>query len=137
MARGGRRKGEPGKAYPQRSDLTADKKPLAPMKIPGQGYGEQAQQVAAQEAVPMAASPLERLANYTGPGPDAAPTLLSGETERPHEPLTAGLPIGPGAGPGPGTGGPRIDRPGVDDLRAMYAAFPYEGIARLLRWAEK
>jgi hypothetical protein len=28
-------------------------------------------------------------------------------------------------------------KPGVDDLRAVYQVFPYEGIRRLLEWAER
>lgn len=121
MARGGRKK--------------------APIKIPGQEYGAQAEQVRSQQAVPVAPPPsaapvqtsLETLL-AGAPRPSDAPTLLDGESERPHEPITAGLPSGPGPGPEalmtPGVFLNR--RPGTDELEALFAVFPFEGIRRIL-----
>ena len=99
---------------PNRSDLT--KAPV--VRIPGQGYGEQAQQVVAQQAIPSGlpqpAQPQQ--ASPPTPTPASSPgvggiqsvlgTPLAGAngsltrpTERPNEPVTTGLPQGPGAGP--------------------------------------
>lgn len=83
------------------------KRPMPPTAPTGQPYGDRGEQIAAQQAVPM------------GPPPDAAgppaarqamdpmaaaqamtmPTPISAPSERPNEPITAGLPIGPGLGP--------------------------------------
>lgn len=74
----------------------------------GQGYGEQSAMMDAQRAMPVA-SP-------TAPGPPPGPPDLGGAlggggvppgswgdfsrpTERPNEPITHGLPSGPGGGP--------------------------------------
>lgn len=108
MPRGGKRNGAPGVAYPRRSDLNAVK-PLPPTAAPGQGYGMAGQQLAAQAAVPMAPPASPQAAPAAGPAPSAGPVPgavpFDRGTERPGEPVTAGLPIGPGPGPQPGFGG--------------------------------
>ena len=98
--------------------------PEAPTALPNQTYGAAGQQIAAQRALPMAGTPTVQPAQAPGapassapqapqgaPGPqdllaqtlahngpgDAA--LLSAPTARPNEPVTHGLPGGPGAGP--------------------------------------
>ena len=76
-----------------------------------QAYGEAGQQIAAQQAIPLPQ------VNSPAPGPpQAAPqgrmdpmaaamayepgiTPLGAGTQRPHEPVTAGLSTGPGPGP--------------------------------------
>lgn len=76
MPRGGRRRGTPGKAYANRTDM-------------GVNYNMQ------QAATPAAGGvPAPRLPVY----PEDTPMLLQ-ETQRPDEPITAGLPSGPGVGP--------------------------------------
>lgn len=85
--RGGKRSGNPGTAYPNRTDLAADRQPIAAPQ--GQEYGERGRQEAAQQQVPL---------------PDIAAMAaslpgLTDPTQRPAEPLTAGAPIGPGPGP--------------------------------------
>lgn len=141
MARGGRRKGTAGKAYGQRTDLNG---PAAkPMAVPGQQYGEQGKQIAAQKAMPMGTpdvpGPGGPLAGYSGPMPNDLPSLLGAESNRPDIPLTAGLTGGPGPGPealDPLTG--RLaPRPGFDDLEAVYQAFPYPGIRALIQWSKR
>lgn len=131
MARGGRRKGQPGKAYGNRTDLNGTKAPIA--RIPGQEYGAQAEQVRSQQQIPMGQPDLATMLAGS-PTPDQAPSLLSAPSARPAEPLTAGLPSGPGPGPealaSPSMFGQR--RPGVEELEALYQVFPYEGIRRLL-----
>jgi hypothetical protein len=97
---------------PNRADLT---RPTA-TTVPGQGYGEAAQQRSAMQAIPL---PAPRLSpgggsslSPTGPSPlGSQPSAVAGApmvgangpltrpTERPNEPVTHGLPVGPGAGP--------------------------------------
>jgi hypothetical protein len=103
MARGGRRAGKPGTKYTNRSDLQGAQLPVsAPTGLP---YGDRAKLVQAQRAVPMgtpgspppgAGTPPSQ-PPAAGPAPGSLP--FTGPTERPNEPVTAGLPIGPGAGP--------------------------------------
>lgn len=91
MARGGRRQGAPGKTYGNRTDMQMGARQAPVMRVPGQAYGEQAEQVRAQQAIPMAPQPPIR--------PPAAPTQpvpLNAPTQRLNEPLTAGVDIGAG-----------------------------------------
>lgn len=114
-ARGGARAGQPGKSYPNRTDMAQ-----APRAAPSKTYGEGAASLRAQEAVPLP---------QTAPIPVPGERPLSRPTERPAEPLTSGLPIGPGAGPSASM--PAVD-PVVEYLRAAYRAFPNEAIGALL-----
>ena len=82
MPRGGPRSGRPGAQYPNRSDLQSAPR-LAPQANVGQPYGTAKAQLDAQAEVPMGAPPI----------PLAAPT------QRPGEPVTSGLSLGPGPGP--------------------------------------
>lgn len=93
---------------PNRSDLT---RPAPITTVPGQGYGEQAQQRAAQQVIPMGAQPVATGGGGAGAPPQTpsaapAPQMplpgvkpFTRPTERPNEPVTHGLPVGPGAGP--------------------------------------
>lgn len=125
MPRGGRRKGAVGKTYGNRTDLNGPKPPGMPLPVqaaPGQPYGARKQQEDAQRALPMASGqPL--------PSPTQVPSLAD-PTTRPSEPITAGLPMGLGAGPEALTG------LGGDDLavqlRAVYSAFPSEELREVL-----
>lgn len=111
--KGGPVQGQVGKAYSNRTDLTK----AEPVSIaPGQEYGQRSQQQAAQRTVPLAPPP--PAAPLTGgapsaPSPQAPPQMASGPapaggpglvpflhpTNRPNEPVTAGLATGPGPGP--------------------------------------
>jgi len=102
--RGGARQGTPGTAYGNRTDLNMPKS-----TVPNQEYGKAAMQERAQQAVPMGASPnaATQVAQNI-PQPTPAPQALqatpgslafTGPTERPNEPIQAGLPSGPGPGP--------------------------------------
>jgi hypothetical protein len=84
MPSGGPRQGTPGKAYPNRTDMQM------PKVVPGQQYGQAAMQAQAQQMMPMAAP--------AAVPPGSLPPL-AGPTRRPNEPVTAGLPSGPGPGP--------------------------------------
>lgn len=101
---GGARQGNPGKPYPNRSDLRTQKISVPPSAEYGQG--ERLRR--AQQAVPMAGPPAAPAASQAGGGPaPQGPTgPMAGElgdftrpTERPGEPLTTGIASGPGAGP--------------------------------------
>ena len=102
MARGGRRAGAKGGNYPNRSDLRT---PPEPTGLP---YGDRAKLNAARAAVPMGPPPAAAAPSGGGAGlpPQAAPAGPSpGDlpflhpTQRPNEPVTAGIPQGPGPGP--------------------------------------
>lgn len=99
---------------PNRADLT---RPTA-TTVPGQGYGEAAQQRAAQQQIPMGPPPVGGGGPVGPPGqaPAAPPQMqdvlaaaqahngpgnapFTRPTERPNEPVTSGLPAGPGPGP--------------------------------------
>ena len=121
---GGARQGTPGTAYPQRTDLQSAE-PVTVAK--SQNYGERAQQQAAQRAVPIAGPQAAQSAAQAAPqaSPSAPPTQpptppaqsfppappqgpgvlpWMHPTARPNEPVTAGLPTGPGPGPESMTG---------------------------------
>lgn len=58
----------------------------APMQLPNAAYGEQQQFQDIQGGAPMAAGPMV-----------PPPTSLTAPSQAPMEPLTAGIPMGPGA----------------------------------------
>jgi hypothetical protein len=118
---------------PNRSDLIGAR-PLPNTTATGQPYGAAGEQRAAQGQIPMAPTPIS-----TGPAPAANPSAvpqpapspndvlaqaqahngpgdippLDRPTERPNEPVTHGLPMGPGAGPEALTGIGAVAREGV------------------------
>ena len=103
MARGGRREGTPGTIYGQRTDLNASRSldtgytpPAQPSPGGSTGTG------------PPGESP--------GIHPDQV-TPLFAPSDRPTEPVTAGLPYGAGPGPAGPTANP--------DLLAMKRYLPY------------
>lgn len=129
MARGGRRNGQAGKAYPQRTDLNGAPRvatPTIPNVAPANQYGEATKLQAAQQAVPMGPPPSAPNPPAGGPGGGAAesPQLLAGglgdfarPTERPNEPVTHGINSGPGPGLTPAATVPTT----VSDLLGMLA----------------
>ena len=82
MPRGGKRQGNPGTGYSNRTDLMNN----YDQTQPAAGGTAQPQ---SQQPVQMPAGPLV--------GADEVPNLHD-PSNRPSEPVTAGLPIGPGAG---------------------------------------
>lgn len=143
MPRGGRRTGTPGKAYSNRTDLNGPKPPM--MVASGQQYGMRKQQMDAQRAMPVAAPPGPAVAPPAGavggasgpamsPGPAPGQVVpLDAPTMRPGEPVTAGLPVGPGAGlevnPFANVGS---EDDAVLAIRAAYAAYPSEALRAVL-----
>ena len=79
MARGGRRQGQPGQSYQNRTDLNVDRAPMP---------GSSADNVSASGNPPVGPPALS---------PDSIPNLEE-PTQFPDEPVTAGLPFGPGPG---------------------------------------
>lgn len=134
---GGRREGTPGRAYTNRSDLNQNRQPVT--AAPNQPYGVRGAQEAAQRAVPLPAPPPVQapppLASGPAPGSFGA---LNRPTELPDEPLTAGLPIGAGAGPEALAGMAALSRSDelVARLRGLYQAYPSDDLERLLSYAE-
>ena len=115
--KGGPRNGKVGQMYGNRTDLNTS---LPVTTVPGQGYGEAAQQRAAQQAIPMGSTPVP---GATAPAPAASqqmpqqmpqatmsdqmaatPQAYPGDlpflhpTMYPNEPITAGIDSGPGPG---------------------------------------
>ncbi len=76
----------------------------------------------ALEALPMQQAP---------PVMPGARGPLTRPTERPNEPITAGL----STGPGPGPSGLRLSEP--DQIRAIYRAHPSEGLRRLVEYLDR
>ena len=112
-----------------RTDLIA---PAAqPIRVAqDQPYGEAGQQRDSERVVPLPASPtaaptditptLRMLTPSRGvPAPGSLPFL--GPTDRPNEPVTAGLPFGAGAGP---------EAMGIPSLVAPPAASTFKGLAQ-------
>lgn len=128
--RGGPRTGTPGKAYPQRTDL---QQPVR--TAPSQTYGDAAAQAQAQRAVPL---PQQPGPPAVGPMPQGGPQAAAAQppldpfhrpSDRPGEPLTAGMATGPG--PGPSAAQPVLD-PVAETLRRAYQAMPSPQLAALL-----
>lgn len=115
MPRGGKRQGTQGRAYSNRTDLTSN-------------YGPNGNAATGGMEAPREQTPL------MGPaiGAEQIPNL-SDPSMRPNEPVTAGLPVGPGAGPealGP------MPPPPTDPVRqvilAMMQVAPNPDLARVL-----
>lgn len=114
MPRGGRRQGTPGKAYANRTDLTSQ---YGPGSAAAGGMEPSPQQQ------PLMPPPVTA---------DMVPNLAD-PTQRPNEPVTAGLSVGPG--PGPEALGPMPPAP-MDPVRmavqAMMLVAPNPDLVRVL-----
>ena len=110
MPRGGKRSGAPGKAYSNRSDLNGPQ-PIGNFAKSGP-YGTGVSLTDAQKALPVAGAPMPQqgapqVLQPGGPPADQGPPgplpgsfgAFNRPTERPYEPITHGLPTGPGGGP--------------------------------------
>lgn len=111
--------------YPNRTDLQNPAKKIARQAAKGQQYGQASQQMAAQRAVPMAASPA-----------DAAPTpqrfrptpgglgALDRPSERPNDPLAPMYQNTPLMF--------NTSDPVIDEISMLYAQYPNDDLAALL-----
>lgn len=127
MPRGGRRAGRSGKAYQNRTDLnpsaqaaqvTRAPRIRAPQGVPTQGLQQTPQ--AATAAPPVQPQAL---------GPAAGASPFDRPTERPEEPLTEGLAIGPGRGP------EVLSQPtstASQELRALFLRYPLPELRELI-----
>lgn len=135
--RGGRRTGTPGKNYAQRGDLNQNR--TLPVSAPsGLGYGERKALEDQQRAMPAPAAtpvgsvpPTAALTSGRAPLP---PGFFTETTQRPDEPLTAGINLG--AGPGSEVLMPVVD-PVTEELRALYRAMPNEDLRELIEDREQ
>lgn len=103
----------------------------------GQPYGTGAQQERALSVVPLSGKqPSPSAMQQTQPGiqPGQIPSL-DDPTARPDEPITAGLPIGPGEGPSALGIAPQAPVE-LRILRQMYARSGNEDVRRLIEWTE-
>ncbi len=114
-----------------------------PISMPhNQEYGVAKAQAESQRIQPIAGKP-------EGPKPSGTPTptvnpglqpgqvpTLDDPSARPDEPLTAGLPIGPGPGPSSlstASFGPTE----LSVLRGIYLQYPNEDLRRMIEWTEQ
>lgn len=124
---GGRRQGAPGKAYSNRTDLNQ------PVQVAsGQPYGARQEQVAAQKAVPLPAAPPVPASPPPGPAPGSF-GAFDRPTERPNEPITAGMAMGPGPGPEVLRGAINPAGDVEAQLLALYRQSPNNDLLRLIR----
>jgi len=114
MPRGGRRQGIPGKGYSNRTDLSTNYEP-------GNAAAAGIKPQADAQPFPMPAIGADQVPNIYDP------------TNRPNEPVTAGLSLGPG--PGPEALGPMPPDP-MDPVRqavqAMLLVSPNPDLIRVL-----
>lgn len=103
MPRGGyRRPSQPAPVSgPGKLSRRTDGGPMQGPKVaPGGKYGERKAAMEQQSAAPMAGSQAPNKISMPAPRPAMGPIVpLTAPTQRPDEPITAGSPFGPGAGP--------------------------------------
>lgn len=125
MPPGGPRSGVPGAQYANRSDLQNGPRTAGQEDTYGDGTRR-----AAVKAAPDS-PPMGNLLRGGGIPPGKL-TPLDAPTMRPHEPVTAGVPAGAGAGPEVMQQGPTVDQQ-LWELRSLAARFPeYTDLARVL-----
>ena len=112
--RGGSREGQVGKAYGNRVDLNGGSATPGDVDIRPYGGGEPSlPSPPTATSGPSAAGAAQAPAAVPPPGPlPGSLTALDAPSERPDEPITAGLPMGAGPGPealGMRPGGPTLD----------------------------
>jgi hypothetical protein len=125
--RGGPRQGTPGTAYANRTDLQGNGQGRQPVSVPtGLPYGERQQLQQSQQAVPMA-----------GAAPQLPPAPFNRPTDLPDQPVTHGLPFGPGGGPE--VLGPQMAQGGdlASQLRGLLLASNNPDVAALIALAEQ
>lgn len=122
-----RRTPPPGAARPNRTDLAVPKVPT------GLPYGERQQLEQAQQAVPVQGQQdWTALAAQAAQHPTQNVTPLDAPTQRPDEPITAGMSMGAGAGADFATirNDPTADI--VTMLEALFARWPSSELRSLL-----
>lgn len=113
--------------YPNRSDLRNPAAKMAAKAATGQTYGEAGKQIAAQQAVPMGASPSDVTAAQAAPQPRPTPgnvVNLMAPTERPQDmmaPVMGNTPMSL----------PTRD-PVIDELEVLYSMYPNDDLKSLI-----
>jgi len=112
--------------YPNRSDLRNPAAKMAAKAAPGQTYGEAGQQIAAQQAVPMGASPSDVMAAQASkPRPTPGNVVdLAAPTERPQDmmaPVMGNTPVILQAAD-----------PVLEELEVLYRMYPNDDLKDLL-----
>lgn len=128
---GGSRTGTNGKVYTNRTDLNQPAR-----AVPGQTYGQAGAQLAAQQAIPLPGPGASAQAGMQQPPPAVSPGQhgpITAPSNQPSQPITAGLPTGPG--PGPEALAPPPDTT-INILRGMYAQNPSPDILSLITEAQ-
>lgn len=127
--RGGKRSGQPGKAYGQRADLNQAPR----VASGGKDYGEVGEAEARQQAVPLPRQqPVPTPAQAQAAAAPNTPPPLTAPSTMPGQPVTAGLPIGAGPGPSALAMDTTSTLPEVEQLLAIYRAHPTVELARLI-----
>lgn len=104
---------------PGKLSRRTDGGPQAIRDLPDAKYGENTAFRAAQQAAPMNSSPGGNVAPAAPAGPDLSQVVPMGApSERPDEPITAGLPFGPGGGASVPTGPGGMTQAQADRLRS-------------------
>ena len=140
--RGGSRSGRPGAAYPNRRDLNTKPREAGKQAVrarPSREYGGRAAEEERMKAMPLprAGAPIGALVAPAGQGPEpgSLPGLTS-PSQNPGQPITAGLPMGPGAGPS-ALAAPPPEPGGAGLLRRLIAEDPDPELFALLEAAER
>lgn len=110
--------------------------PAKPTYVAGMPYGEGQDFYDLQSSAPLGAEAAKpRRARGASQGGVPLPTPLFSATQRPDEPVTAGAPFGPGAGPAPAAmpSGPTL----TDTLRKVAGSTSDPRIVSLLTVAEQ
>lgn len=117
--------------YSNRTDLQNPASKIAATAAKGQTYGEAGKQIAAQKVVPMGASPSDVQKPVVQPGSLGG---FNRPTERPNEPVTAG--VNAGAGPSYAEAGLPQTSDSLDavvqELNLLYRQFPNDDLANLI-----
>jgi len=125
MPPGGTRTAKAGATYANRADLNGSADAT---------YGDGVNAETVKAATPNTTSaPAPTMGGGQPMVPPGAIGPLDAPSDRPAEPLTAGLPIGPGASPQ--GGGFAVDD-ALYDLRALAQRYPYRELLRLIALAE-
>lgn len=111
--------------YPNRTDLQNPAQKVARQAAKGQPYGEAAQQMAAQRAVPMASAPSDATPQPARLRPTPGGLgALDRMTERPDEPLAPMYQNTPLMF--------STSDPVLDEISMLYAQYPNDDLAALL-----
>jgi hypothetical protein len=124
MPPGGTRTAKAGATYANRADLNGSADAT---------YGDGVNAQTVRTATPNTTRTPSPSMGGQPMAPPGAIGPLDAPTDRPNEPLTAGLPIG--AGPGPAGGSFGVDD-ALYDLRALAQRYPYRELLRLIALAE-